>query len=445
MTAFKSIRKAIQWHDGMLLRPEHFQQTDRRLEQLTSLYPQTLAPYQWGLKTLMVDAVLLKTGTVRILTLEALMPDGLAVAHYADQDGPLDCHLPEIMDTLDDPSQAITVYATIPVHLPDAANINNPLQRYLSVESGPVINENTGQSVPAYPCLKVNIGLYAGQTPPSDHVALPFLKMTRDRQTFTPAGYVGPCVQLFPGHVLWAQAQDLAQNLRQRWMFLSSRVGSDQASYIAQQAGAIIQAFSSALLPLEALISLPFVHPWVLFQELTRIAGVLTTIDPFQAPPAPFMYDHGDVKTSFDNVHSYIVTLLSRIEEGYAILPFTKNDRVFSIHIPSLASQGKTLTLGARLPKGMTEKELVQWIHNAVIGSERHITTIREKRILGMERRIINDRDEMKLLPASDIVLFEIHTSDACFHDQDPLLIFNVDDTVQQRPTDLLMYVTKML
>jgi len=45
MSVLRQLKKAVQWHDGMLLRPEHFQQADRRVEQLRHLQRSKALPY----------------------------------------------------------------------------------------------------------------------------------------------------------------------------------------------------------------------------------------------------------------------------------------------------------------------------------------------------------------------------------------------------------------
>lgn len=37
-----NVKNAIQWHEGMLLRPQHFQQADRRIEQLFAYHLNTI-------------------------------------------------------------------------------------------------------------------------------------------------------------------------------------------------------------------------------------------------------------------------------------------------------------------------------------------------------------------------------------------------------------------
>ena len=48
---------AIQWHDGMLLSPQHFQEADRRSERLLAYHAGHAAQYHWGVVHLELDLV----------------------------------------------------------------------------------------------------------------------------------------------------------------------------------------------------------------------------------------------------------------------------------------------------------------------------------------------------------------------------------------------------
>jgi len=50
---------AIQWHEGMLLAPQHFQQLSIRYEELLHYHLMMISPFHWGIRRLKIDQVLL--------------------------------------------------------------------------------------------------------------------------------------------------------------------------------------------------------------------------------------------------------------------------------------------------------------------------------------------------------------------------------------------------
>ena len=77
------IPEAIQWHEGLLLTPQHFQQLSLRHEALLQYVSAGLSPFGWGVRYFKVDQASLVGGTLRVLEVEAVMPDSLVVSYGA--------------------------------------------------------------------------------------------------------------------------------------------------------------------------------------------------------------------------------------------------------------------------------------------------------------------------------------------------------------------------
>src|SRR5215213_9971263 len=86
MNAYE-IPDAIQWHEGLLLTPQHFQQMSSRHEALVQYGTSLIAPFSWGVRRFKHDNVGLPAGKLKVLELEAVMPDGLVVVHGLHQSG----------------------------------------------------------------------------------------------------------------------------------------------------------------------------------------------------------------------------------------------------------------------------------------------------------------------------------------------------------------------
>lgn len=64
------------WSEGMFLRPQHFQQFERYLENQMVSRHRYSSPYYWGVKALDIDSSLLSVGKVAIVSAEGVFPDG---------------------------------------------------------------------------------------------------------------------------------------------------------------------------------------------------------------------------------------------------------------------------------------------------------------------------------------------------------------------------------
>ena len=74
MPSAHDLPPTIQWHEGMLLAPQHFQQLVQRTEKLLTYHLGLGLPYQFGVTRLRYESTQLFTGTLRITELEAVLP-----------------------------------------------------------------------------------------------------------------------------------------------------------------------------------------------------------------------------------------------------------------------------------------------------------------------------------------------------------------------------------
>ena len=93
--AVQPIVDPVEWFEGMLLAPQHFQLMNARVDSLVAWHTLAAAPFSWGVRRLVFDHGLLPAGVLRVLALDAIMPDGTAVTYSAEssQQGRLELSL----------------------------------------------------------------------------------------------------------------------------------------------------------------------------------------------------------------------------------------------------------------------------------------------------------------------------------------------------------------
>src|SRR5438874_1412558 len=72
--------RAVHWHDGMFLRPHHFQVADRYDRHLARRHEQWDMHYGWGLRDIDIDPDALANHRFGVRTLRARLHDGTTVA-----------------------------------------------------------------------------------------------------------------------------------------------------------------------------------------------------------------------------------------------------------------------------------------------------------------------------------------------------------------------------
>lgn len=101
----------VAWTEGMFLRVQHFQQSDRWTERLLRDRTEPLSPYPWGFVELTLDRAALGVGRVALSSLRGVMPDGtpFSAPDLADLPAPVE---------LEEGSGSTTVYLAIPMQQP---------------------------------------------------------------------------------------------------------------------------------------------------------------------------------------------------------------------------------------------------------------------------------------------------------------------------------------
>src|SRR5947209_273626 len=72
--------RSVHWHEGMFLRPHHFQAAQRHALHLNSRSEKWDLNYNWGLRAVTLDVDALANSRFVVRSLQARLPDGTLVA-----------------------------------------------------------------------------------------------------------------------------------------------------------------------------------------------------------------------------------------------------------------------------------------------------------------------------------------------------------------------------
>ena len=68
-----SWRKKVVWSEGMLLQPQHLQQSERHADHARHLLLRSTSPYAWGFAEIEIDSAALALGTILLIGLSRLI------------------------------------------------------------------------------------------------------------------------------------------------------------------------------------------------------------------------------------------------------------------------------------------------------------------------------------------------------------------------------------
>lgn len=437
-----AIADPIQWYEGMLLLPQHFQQADQRQNELLHFHMSSVTPFHWGISHFKIDPVLLVSGTLRFLELEAVMPDGLIVTRHSDESSFLEFDLTPYANQL--AVKPMTIHLAIPAYRKGYANsaANVELPRYISSEGKPVIDENTGEGDIYIPRLKPNVQLMTEEMITSSYISFPMFKIAQESNAYVLRPYIPPTLIIHLDSQLGELCAQAAKRIREKIAFLVERLRSKTSNLMSAETESAVRLLSAGLLPFEAALNSGASNPYNLYVLLNTLAGQVSGLYPGQIPPTFAGYNHNDLRTTFLQVTDFVFAMIDRIQEGYSVVPFTLADRIFSLTLEESWCAPKMI-FGVRAPVTQSEAELVEWIENAVIASSSRVDSIRDKRVLGAPRKIIEGVEEMQLMPAKGMVLFEVQGDHESIQAKESLKIFNIGDELKKRPLDVVLYVSK--
>lgn len=437
----RALPAAIQWHEGMLLAPQHLQQLTLRHESLLHYHALAIAPFHWGVRRLEVDGAMLIAGVYRATSLEAVLPDGLVVAYRAGDGPDLSVDLAPWVEEAK--ARPVTVYLAVPARRPDVSPVKGDLARFESIEGESVVDENTGDAEIDIPRLRPRACLLAGPRPPAKFASLPLARLAFTGGALAVTEYVPPLLEVALDSPLGARCAAVAQRLREKAVFLSTRVTDPSVAGRAPQlleTRAMIASLTSALPPFEALLASGRAHPFALYLALSAVVGQVAALGRGLLPPALEPYDHDDLAPRFETAREFLLGVVdAAVVESYTPFTFSLDGGVFSLAFDA-AWRNRPLVLGLRAAQKVPERETAAWLEAAVIASRDRVAALRDRRVLGAPRRRIEGEGD--LLPTSGTLLFALTAEPELVEANQLLQIVNPGEAAgASRPVEIVLYV----
>jgi type VI secretion system protein ImpJ len=432
MKRAKDLPNAIQWHEGLLLAPQHFQQLAKRQEDALAYHVLAGLPYCWGVRKLDIDVGLLGAGTLRINELEAIMPDGLIVSHSSDVPGTglLELNLAPYAERL--------AHGGLMAFLAVEKSGN----RFHSFPGELVTDEHSASEPIEIPRLRPNLQILAGDEPSARYVSFPLVLVVRENEVYKLGKFVPPRIEVSAESMLKKMCIDLAVRLREKTVFLakqttipSSRV-EDRLQYLELRDR--LRSIVTLLPYYEAVLGNESIHPYALYLALSGLLGPLSLLSAGAVPPPPVPYLHTDLHTTFENLIALLGDMMRAVSHTYREMKF-KYERGAFTRLIEPEWLGERLIVGVR---GQSERDLLAWMEGALIGSDTILEPLREKRVLGAQRVNIERAEELELDAGGGLTLFAIRVDPEFILPNLPLLIFNPGEgAAVQRPTEIILYV----
>jgi type VI secretion system protein ImpJ len=323
--------RAVHWHEGMFLRPHHFQAAMRHWSHLTDRGEKWDVHYNWGLRAIELDPEALANFRCVVRTLQARLRDGTLVSI------PEDGVLPAVeLKTAFEKGGPVTVYLGVPVlnlgRANAAANGRPDNARYV-LDTLELEDENTGVNPQPIQVRLLNLKLLLSTQDHSGYEVLPIARIEKSpRAEATPQldeTYIPPLLACDAWKPLAAGVlQAVYDRIGKKIELLAGQVVSRGITFDSQAQGdpllfAQLRELNEAYALLGILVFAQGVRPLTAYLELARLVGQLAIFGATRRPPDLPRYDHDDLGGCFFRVKQHIDALLNiLVEPEYKERPF---------------------------------------------------------------------------------------------------------------------------
>lgn len=323
--------RGVHWHEGMFLRPHHFQAAERHSHQFINRNEKWDVHYNWGLRSVDIDLDALANSRLVVRTLQARMHDGTLVS--IPEDGSLP--VLELKSALEQGNNVNVLLAVPTVNLGKANVAENgraDAARYV-LDTQQLEDENTGINPQPVQVRLLNLRLLLSSQDTSGYDVLPIARLEKSPKAEAvpqlDETYIPPLLACEAWRPLWAGiVQTIYDRIGKKIDLLSQQVVSRGISFDSQGQGdqlifEQLRVLNEGYALLGVLAFAQGVHPREMYQELCRVVGQLAIFGATRRTPDLPRYDHDDLGTCFYRVKQYIDTLLNIfVEPEYKERPF---------------------------------------------------------------------------------------------------------------------------
>lgn len=331
-----SFESKVVWQEGLFLQPHHFQQQDRYLEALVSGLAQSVAPYVWGVRSLVLDTELLKLGKIALKSCEGITPDGINFRIPQTDSHPNALNVPKtIKNSVVSLALPLRRHGAVEV---DLTGTPQTAARYMPAEIEVIDSMGRDRRAVEVAVGKLRLNLVLDVDDVADQLLIPIARIIEvrpDGNILLDDSFIPSCIDARAAEPLAGFLRELEGLLSHRAEALSGRLSQNGgAKGVAEIADFLLLiAVNNALPQVRHLASIENAHPSTLYQFLTGLAGQLTTFmtDDKRVPEFP-IYNHGDLTNVFQPVFANLRQHLSAVLEQNAV-PIPIEPRKYGISV----------------------------------------------------------------------------------------------------------------
>ena len=305
--------RPVHWHEGMFLRPQHFQAADRYWSKQIAHCAHWNNPYSYGIRRIRISTEALARFQVELTSCQAAMPDGTLVDFAAGEDPDrVDFKQEVSLEGAFDENPVIRVFLAIPRLRMGHRNVSpdgSPGDWRFGQAPLPIADQSSGGQDQEISFLELNTRIMLSTQDLSGYETLPVAQIRRGAdEAGTPEldiKYFPPVLEIAAWAPLGREViRDIYDFLGQQRGRIGSAVLDRRINLAASDEYEVdlinkLAVVNEAYSVLRILTFAEGVHPFSAYLELCRLVGRLSIWRLDRVAPEAPPYDHDDLATIF--------------------------------------------------------------------------------------------------------------------------------------------------
>ncbi|MET2971319.1 type VI secretion system baseplate subunit TssK [Vibrio harveyi] len=299
------------WCEGMFLRPQHFQQSERAIEHEFKGLNRFQQPYNWGVYQVRINPNSLKEGVVEIEKLEAILPD-MTLIELQNVNEVLP---PLLVEKGTQNTLVKVVVASSSLKEKTIADVSEGVVSRYVLNDLDVIDVQTGQDEERIQVASLNVALKVSNDNLSGFVELPILKIkevTAEGAILLDEEYTPPHLNVLKDQAMLACLKNVTGMTKIRADMVSQRLVQGKAASASAVDFIMLQMLNRYETILRHLGQLEQVHPLEFVTLLRGYVGELSTFSS-KNKRAPLLidYEHSNLTSTISELNQVLSQYLS--------------------------------------------------------------------------------------------------------------------------------------
>ncbi|ELI6428553.1 type VI secretion system baseplate subunit TssK [Vibrio harveyi] len=299
------------WCEGMFLRPQHFQQSERAIEHEFKGLNRFQQPYNWGVYQVRINPNSLKEGVVEIEKLEAILPD-MTLIELQNVNEVLP---PLLVEKGTQNTLVKVVVASSSLKEKTIADVSEGVVSRYVLNDLDVIDVQTGQDEERIQVASLNVALKVSNDNLSGFVELPILKIkevTAEGAILLDEEYTPPHLNVLKDQAMLACLKNVTGMTKIRADVVSQRLVQGKAASASAVDFIMLQMLNRYETILRHLGQLEQVHPLEFVTLLRGYVGELSTFSS-KNKRAPLLidYEHSNLTSTISELNQVLSQYLS--------------------------------------------------------------------------------------------------------------------------------------